>query len=87
MRSLIVGAALLASVAVTMGFSARSYEYPSPSPDEYTSPEDTTGSIPGSPSRQDTVNRPVGQPSNQYFEYRPCPANVALPNGHHECLG
>jgi hypothetical protein len=24
---------------------------------------------------------------NENYSYRPCPANVVFPDGHHECLG
>jgi hypothetical protein len=31
--------------------------------------------------------REVAPPSVFEYRYRPCPANVVFPDGHHECLG
>jgi hypothetical protein len=31
--------------------------------------------------------REVTPPAENEYPYRPCPANVEFPDGHHECLG
>jgi len=31
--------------------------------------------------------REVTPPADNEYPYRPCPANVVFPDGHHECLG
>jgi hypothetical protein len=31
--------------------------------------------------------REVTPPAENEYPYRPCPANVVFPDGHHECLG